>query len=67
MNKMIQTRLAQPVTLPPIVNFRTIINKIPKIDAKNDTAPAHKERFNGASEKLMNPSIEYFNKLQKVP
>ena len=64
-NKMIQTKLAQPETLPPIVSFRIMINKIPKIDTINEIAPAHNERSSGASEKLMKPSIEYFNKLQK--
>ena len=65
-NKMIQTKLAQPETLPPIVSLRIMINRIPRIEAKNETDPAHSERFNGASEKLIKPSIEYLNKLQKL-
>ena len=62
---MIEIVLAQPAILPPTVNFRTTTKMIPKIDNKNEPNPAQTARFNGASEKLINPSNEYFNKLQK--
>ena len=60
---MIQTKLAQPETLPPIVSLRIMISRIPRIDMINDAAPAQRDKSSGASEKLINPSIEYLNKL----
>src|SRR5699024_12661449 len=65
MNKIMHTRLAQPSTLPPTVNLRTIMKITPNIEAKNEAAPAQRDILSGASEKLIKPSIEYFNKLQK--
>ena len=56
--RMIETRLAQPATLPPTISFRITTKAIPTKETKNEKVPAHVASFNGTSEKLINPSIE---------
>ena len=55
---MIETRLAQPATLPPMVSFRITTKKIPTKEIKNEKVPAQVASFKGTSEKLIKPSRE---------
>lgn len=55
-NKITVTRLAQPDTLPSIVNFLTTTNKTPINDKIKENVPAQNAIFKGASEKLTRPS-----------
>ena len=57
---MIQTKLGQPETLPPIVSLRIMINRIPRIDMINDAAPAQRDKSSGASEKINKPFHRVF-------
>lgn len=61
-----ETILAQPAILPPIVNLRIMTNNIPKKESRNESKPDQTDKFSGASEKLIKPSKEYLNKLQKL-
>ena len=56
--RMIETRLAQPATLQPIVSFRITTKKIPTKEIKNEKVPAQVASFKGTSEKLIKPSRE---------
>ena len=56
--RMIETRLAQPATLPPIVSFRITTKTIPTKEIKNEKVPAHVASYKGTSEKLIKPSSE---------
>ena len=47
-----------PAILPPIVNFRMTTKAIPRMDRRKDPIPAQMDRFKGASEKLIKPSME---------
>ena len=65
MKRIIQTRLAQPLTLPPTVSLRTTMKIIPRIEDTKEMIPQTVAIFKRASEKLIKPSREYFNKDQK--
>jgi hypothetical protein len=56
--RIIETRLAQPATLPPMVNFLMMTKIIPTKEIKNEKVPAHVASFKGTSEKLIKPSSE---------
>lgn len=56
--RIIETRLAQPATLPPIVSFRITTKAIPTKEIKNEMIPAQVASFKGTSEKLIKPSSE---------